>query len=247
MTTVPVELHKKDLIVSEVFGPTFQGEGPSCGRRAGFIRLGLCNLNCSWCDTPYTWDWRGENGEPQDRDALVHRTVDDLVAEVLDMDVDRVVLSGGEPLVQKARLGGLAQALVGCGIAVEVETNGTQMPTDELLAAVGQWNVSPKLPHSGVPQSAAWRPDVLGRLLARGRQVDLKVVCQSAEDVALVARLVSDLDLNVAPSQVWIMPEGIDAGVIQEHTVAITNAVLAHGYNLTTRLHVLVWGNKRGV
>src|SRR4029450_7825218 len=46
-----------ELVVSEVFGPTFQGEGPSVGRRAGFVRLGRCNLDCSWCDTPYTWDW----------------------------------------------------------------------------------------------------------------------------------------------------------------------------------------------
>ena len=50
------------MIVSEVFGPTVQGEGPSCGRIATFVRLGRCDLRCSWCDTPYTWDWHGHNG-----------------------------------------------------------------------------------------------------------------------------------------------------------------------------------------
>ena len=59
MGRVPAELTPADggLVVAEVFGPTFQGEGPSTGQRAGFVRLGRCNLDCSWCDTPYTWDW----------------------------------------------------------------------------------------------------------------------------------------------------------------------------------------------
>src|SRR5438046_5626962 len=52
----------RTLVVSEIFGPTFQGEGPSLGRRCVFLRLGACNLHCRWCDTPYTWDWTGRNG-----------------------------------------------------------------------------------------------------------------------------------------------------------------------------------------
>ena len=48
------------LIVAECFGvetPTFQGEGPSCGHPALFIRLSRCNLTCARCDTKYTRDW----------------------------------------------------------------------------------------------------------------------------------------------------------------------------------------------
>ena len=45
-----------DLVVAEIFGPTWQGEGPSAGQVAAFVRLGLCNLTCAWCDTAYTWD-----------------------------------------------------------------------------------------------------------------------------------------------------------------------------------------------
>ena len=45
------------LRVAEVFGPTFQGEGPSAGRRAAFIRLSGCGVGCTWCDEPQTWDW----------------------------------------------------------------------------------------------------------------------------------------------------------------------------------------------
>ena len=45
------------LIVSEIFGPTIQGEGPFSGRRAFFLRLGICNLRCTFCDSKFTWDW----------------------------------------------------------------------------------------------------------------------------------------------------------------------------------------------
>ena len=55
------------LIVAECFGvetPTFQGEGPSCGHPALFIRLSRCNLTCARCDTKYTWDWSRFDEKP---------------------------------------------------------------------------------------------------------------------------------------------------------------------------------------
>jgi pyruvate-formate lyase-activating enzyme len=53
-TTAPIELFTTDesLVLAEVFGPTVQGEGPSLGRAASFIRTGGCNLTCSWCTVP---------------------------------------------------------------------------------------------------------------------------------------------------------------------------------------------------
>ena len=49
-------MNPDELLVAEIFGPTWQGEGPSAGKVAAFVRLGLCDQACSWCDTPYTWD-----------------------------------------------------------------------------------------------------------------------------------------------------------------------------------------------
>ena len=88
------------LVVSEVFGPTWQGEGPSLGRRCGFVRLGRCNLACTWCDTPYTWDW--ERYDP--RVELHRRMVTEVVSELDAMKIDMVVISGGEPLLQQSHL-----------------------------------------------------------------------------------------------------------------------------------------------
>src|SRR5262245_52198924 len=72
------EMMTESLVVSEVFGPTWQGEGPSIGRRCGFVRLGRCNLACTWCDTPYTWDW--ERYDPAKE--LHRRLVTEVVADL---------------------------------------------------------------------------------------------------------------------------------------------------------------------
>lgn len=228
------------LVVSELFGPTVQGEGPTAGRRCAFLRLGLCNLDCTWCDTPYTWDWTGKNGAPQDRDALLHMDPVDAAHDLLTMGVERVVVSGGEPLLQQTPLAATVGALG--TIDVEVETNGTLVPTEALVAAVGQWNVSPKLPHSGVQDG--WRSEPLAALLATGRAV-FKVVCRNAGDVALTARLAAEH--NVPASLVWIMPEGRTDAEIAARLPELAEAAIAHGFNLTTRLHVHAWGDKRGV
>lgn len=232
------------LLVSEVFGPTVQGEGPNAGHRCAFIRLGLCNLNCSWCDTPYTWDWQGQNGPAQDRAALVAMTPAELLDALAPLLVDHVVISGGEPLVQRNKLGPLVSALKAVGYFVEIETNGTLNPSDELIAGVDWWNVSPKLEHSGVAPGKAKRLDTLSDFYAGGRAC-FKFVCQRAEDLYEVAALMDSIDAD--PSAVWIMPEGRDALTITETTATIAPAVIDRGYNLTTRLHVLAWGDRRGV
>ena len=78
-----------ELVVAEVFGPTFQGEGPSIGRRAGFVRLGRCNLDCSWCDTPYTWDW--DRFDPAKE--LRHESVTSVLAHLDAMTPEIVVVT----------------------------------------------------------------------------------------------------------------------------------------------------------
>ena len=70
-------------------------------------------------------------------------------------------------------------------------------------------------------------------------------MCQSASDVESVDILVASLGLD--PGTVWIMPEGIDAETITATLADLADIVVAKGYNLTTRMHVLAWGNKRGV
>ena len=226
------------LLVSEVFGPTFQGEGPSTGRRCGFVRLALCNLDCSWCDAAYTWDWKRF-----DRNAeVVHSTAAEVVAQVDAMDVRMVVITGGEPLVQPGHLLDLVRMFDQRDYRIEVETNGTRSPGAALVARVDQWNVSPKLAHSGVDPMKAMRPAALIDLVGYGAVFKF-VVTNADEDLDEVADLVDGC--GIPATSVWIMPEGTDINVIQDRAVLLADAVLERGWNMSGRLHIDLWGNQR--
>lgn len=233
------------LSVSELFGPTIQGEGPTQGRATMFLRLGLCNLDCSWCDTPYTWDWIGKNGTKYDRTAeLVTMPVTDIVSQLKSESgpVRRVVITGGEPLVQKRSLSVLVTALVAEGYEVEVETNGTLAAPPELLDAV-QLNVSPKLSNSGIDADRRIDLEVLRELVDYG--ATLKFVVASAVDIIEVRSIVRATSID--PRNVYLMPEGIDANEIMAKLGQTMLMAAEHGYNVSPRLHVLAHGNRRGV
>ena len=226
------------LVVSEVFGPTFQGEGPSIGRRAGFVRLGRCNLDCVWCDTPYTWDWERYDPAVELRPV----PVDEIVARLDVMAPEIVVVTGGEPLLQQRRLVPLLEACAERGWPVEVETNGTCVPDDRVVELVAQWNVSPKLANSGIAEpERRLRPPALAALLATGKAL-FKFVVTLEDDLDEIAAIVDAYGL--AP--VWVMPEGTTPDTVLARARTLADQVLTRGWNLSPRLHILLWSDQRG-
>jgi 7-carboxy-7-deazaguanine synthase len=223
-----------DLVISEVFGPTWQGEGPSAGQRAGFVRLGRCLLDCQWCDTSYTWDW--ERHDPAVE--LSRQTVASVLAELEAMAVTTVVVTGGEPLLQQHALGELVTGCQQRGWRVEVETAGVLAPE----VVVDQWNVSPKLANSAVAIDRRFKPDILRAFEATGRAIFKFVVCGPG-DLDEAAAIVEECGLT----DVWIMPEGTTPEAIISGMSDLASAVLARGWNLTPRLQILIWGDRRGV
>lgn len=232
--------------VAEVFGPTVQGEGPSLGRRCSFIRLGRCNLSCSWCDTPFTWDWRGKNGTRYDPAVELHdRDVASLVEQVASQGTDMVVITGGEPFVQHNATTNLAQACKHQGWRVEVETNGTIAPGNATLY-VDRFNISPKLSNAGMHETTRITYPVLQAFASLpADQAAFKFVVTNTTELDEVDNIVRHGRIN--PNQVWVMPEGRDPATITTRNTTLTDEVVSRGYNTTTRLHVLVWGDKRGV
>jgi 7-carboxy-7-deazaguanine synthase len=224
------------LLVAETF-MSFQGEGPSAGQPAAFIRLSRCNLTCSWCDTPYTWDWARFRPDVEAR----RLPVADLANWALAQPTTLVVITGGEPLLQQTVLLPLTDALAREGRCVEIETNGTIAPTPDLVGLVTRFNVSPKLSGSGVPDVRRLVPAALVALVKTGKAIFKFVICHSSE-LDEVAAMESEHGLR----PVWVMPEGTGDKVVLEGMRAIADAALTRGWCLSGRLHVLLWGDIRG-
>jgi organic radical activating enzyme len=230
------------LPVAEVFGPVWQGEGPHAGRRCAFIRLGLCNLSCEWCDTPYTWDRTRFDVAAE----CPPMRAPDIVAMVADMDVDMVVVSGGEPLIHQRTPAWLALLAGMRGEALHIETNGTLSPTSATRLAVDHFTVSPKI-NTGDPAKRRLNPPALAAfaLLADQGRAAWKFVCESPADVMTAATLCDDY--GVPRSARWVMPEGTEPDVILDRARAIADAATRYGFNLTLRNHALMYGAQRAV
>jgi 7-carboxy-7-deazaguanine synthase len=238
MTTTLTPL-RDALLITETFGPTFQGEGPSCGQPAIFVRTSRCNLTCGWCDEPRTWDSRRfDLAEHTSR-----RSVASLANWALSHDTELVVITGGEPLIHQRKLLPLVAALLDAGRRVEFETNGSIVPLPDLLSDRVQFNVSPKLASSGADEKQRLAPDAL-RTLAQANSVYKFVITAEHREVDLTEaeQLVSTYGLR----RVWLMPEGTTRDAVAAGLHALAEPALKRGWGLTTRLHVQLWENEHG-
>lgn len=237
------------LTVSEIFGPTVSGEGASLGRRCGFLRLMGCNLHCSWCDTKYTWD----ASQYDLREQGTWMSWAEIVDQIIAMNVDLVIISGGEPLLHQNRPAWelVIRALAGAGISVEVETNGTVIPNRASRDWVRRFTVSPKLAHAGDPEHLRIVPEAIGayRLMLEHfgewkDRVIFKFVCGIPDHVAEVQRWAKIFQIE--PRWIWIMPLGATQTDTFISLSKIADAAITAGFNVTPRLHIDIWGNTRG-
>ncbi|MDF8334522.1 7-carboxy-7-deazaguanine synthase QueE [Novosphingobium cyanobacteriorum] len=234
----------------EIFA-SLQGEGPSLGRPSLFVRLSRCNLACRWCDTAYTWRFTGDN-RPHRDDTAFERSANqltlseqDVAARLLAFPQDRLVITGGEPLLQGAALARLVTLLKAGrpGLHVEIETNGSVAPHASLDPLVDQYNVSPKLAHSGNPADLALIPERLSAW-AQDPRAFFKFVVANPEDLAEIEALEA---LYAIPGErLFVMPEGIDSQTLRTRSRWLSDAALTRQWRFTDRLHIHLYGDTRG-
>ncbi|WP_144097712.1 7-carboxy-7-deazaguanine synthase QueE [Croceicoccus sediminis] len=230
----------------EIFA-SLQGEGPSVGRPVAFVRLSRCNLACTWCDTAYTWRFEGDNRPHRDGVAFDRKanqvTLDeaDVAARIAALGQDRLVITGGEPLLQGAALAKMLDHLP--DMQVEIETNGTVRPPARLDVRVDQYNVSPKLAHSGNPAELALIPEMLD-FWADDPRAFLKFVVGCPDDLGEVTALVTTH--RHPKSRIYVMPEGTDSATLREREKWLSAAALERGLRMTDRLHIHLYGDTRG-
>jgi 7-carboxy-7-deazaguanine synthase len=230
----------------EIFA-SLQGEGPSAGKPCAFVRLSRCNLACVWCDTAYTWRFEGDN-RPHRGDMAYKRTAnqvtlseEETAARIAALGKPRLVVTGGEPLLQAPALARMLALLP--GMAVEIETNGTVASPLALDALVHQYNVSPKLAHSGNPAELALPPERLAHWATEPRAF-FKFVIAEPGDVAEVLALADTF--AIPRERIWLMAEGTDAATLAARETWLTPLCLAHNLTLSKRLHIEFYGDTRG-
>lgn len=230
----------------EIFA-SLQGEGPSAGMPVAFLRLSRCNLACTWCDTAYTWHFTGDNrphrgGETFDRKAnQLELDVAQVAARVAALGQKRLVITGGEPLLQAGKLAELLELLP--DISVEIETNGTVAAPPRLDIRIDQYNVSPKLAHSGNPADLALIPERLDAYATDSRAFFKFVIAEPAdveEVLALHARY------RFRPGHVFLMAEGTDSATLRAREKWLSELCLQHGFRMSDRLHIHLYGDTRG-
>ena len=230
----------------EIFA-SLQGEGVSSGRPSTFIRLSRCNLACEWCDTAYTWRFTGDNRPHRDGLAFeraanqVSLTEAEVAHRIAALGGSRLVITGGEPLLQAPALARMLALLE--GHHVEVETNGSVAPAPALDALVDQYNVSPKLAHSGNPTELALVPERLSAWAADPRAF-FKFVIAEPQDVAEVLEL--QARYSIPAPRIWLMPEGRDSQTIRARGRWLAEICSKNELNFTDRLHIHLYGDTRG-
>lgn len=230
----------------EVFA-SVQGEGPRAGAPVAFVRLSRCNLACVWCDTAYTWHFEGDNrphraGVTYDRPAnQVTLPVAEVAERIRALGQKRLVVTGGEPILQAGPLAELLEALD--DMTVEIETNGTTRAPPRLDIRIDQYNVSPKLAHSGNPAELALLPERLAAYAADPRAW-FKFVIASPGDVDEVRAL--QRSYAIPANRIFLMPEGTDSATLRARQEWLVPLCLEHGFRLSDRLHIHLFGDTRG-
>ncbi|MDD1652875.1 MAG: 7-carboxy-7-deazaguanine synthase QueE [Methanomicrobiales archaeon] len=210
-----------------------QGEGVNAGKPAVFLRLALCNLACAWCDTRYTWDWEHYD----QRREVVAISVDEAEEGIRRYGCPNLVVTGGEPLVQQRALTPMLERLEDGGSWIEVETNGTIVPGKKLLEIVDLENSGNTLPARENSRAL--------RLFRDLPSAHFKYVLEKPDDLAEIRALLAKYELPA--DRIVLMPQAQDRDTLLERSRWLVDICKSEGYLFSTRLQVLLWGNRRGV
>ncbi len=230
------------MLISEIFY-SIQGEGELTGVPSVFVRTSGCNLRCAWCDTPYA-SWNPE-GEP--------RSVAQIVAEVESHALARhVVLTGGEPMIAK-EIHALAAEMRKVGRHVTIETAATVKP-DGIACDLA--SLSPKLLNSAPDpiehgtwrkkhEATRWQPEVV-RAWIDAYPYQIKFVVARPEDVDELEHMLAALHREIPRHKVLLMPEATTLEKMRDRATWLGEVCKARGYRYAHRLHIELYGNKRG-
>jgi 7-carboxy-7-deazaguanine synthase len=243
-----MDMQNKDyrLPVSEVFY-SIQGEGQTMGVPSVFLRLGGCNILCQskhWvCDTIEVW--RKSKSTPFDEILS-----EEFTKRIIEDDA-HLVITGGEPLIHQNNIENFIEWFKETHKKtpiIEIETNGTILPSLHLLNVVKYWNCSPKLSNAGKQNKKETRinPMVLKQLNDMKKNTIFKFVVSNQEDID---EIFSDFYVGrlISKQNIVLMPAGSSQEELNETRLFVAEKARELGIRYSDRLHVVIWNLKTGV
>ncbi|MBX7120964.1 MAG: 7-carboxy-7-deazaguanine synthase QueE [Opitutaceae bacterium] len=231
------------MLISEVFY-SLQGEGELTGVPSVFVRTSGCNLRCVWCDTPYA-SWNPEG---------IQQPVEQLLRAIEAHPVARhVVITGGEPMIAPG-IRDLARELKQRAYHVTIETAATIAPDGIACDLV---SMSPKLLNSAPDatqhptwrkrhEATRWQPAVVRAWLSAGCNYQFKFVISHPGDVDEMEGMIRSLGVEIPPHKIQLMPEAKTLDTMRSRASWLSEVCKSRGYRYAHRLHIELYGNKRG-
>ena len=225
--------------ISEMFY-SIQGEGFLCGVPSLFVRTTGCNLRCSFCDSPHT-SWNPEGEE---------HSLNEIMEIAARYPSRHVVITGGEPYLQN-ELPELCDRFKDAGYYITIETAGTvfrPLHADLLSIRPKLSNSIPRLlddgKHAQRHDAARMNAEVLRSLIAQG-DYQLKFVVDAPDDLKEIEVFLKEIG-GVERSRVLLMPQGITRKELDERAGWLVEYCKQQNYRYCPRLHIELYGNKRG-
>ena len=245
----------KVIPINEIY-TCLQGEGKLTGVPHILIRVTGCRLRCqfanSFCDTPYS-SWRPEKGK------FTYQDIFEFYED--NKHIKHTMITGGGPTLHRDMLVELCHLVKEFDHYITIETEGSESVSTQADLI----SLSPKLSNS-TPRPGTWMPylnrevteqdkkkhekwrcnyDAMRLLLDLHPDYQLKPVISDEKDLEEVKEL--QKELSVPNHKVWLMPEGLVEEELNERRRWLMDLCTKEGYNFTDRLHIIAYGDKRGV
>lgn len=229
---------EEKILISEIF-ESLQGEGPYVGCPSLFVRFVGCSNRCSWCDTKYAWS----EGKLWDKEELWKK--------IFTTDIDDIIFTGGEPLLQYRLLARWSERLRLRGRRVFLETSGVfgcgykELDRKKLAGLIQNafWIVSPKshIMLSNYEWMRYYRFDlVCWKFVWEGWEETKDFILRFFEYIR------RELYKKIEKHTVFVMPKGATKKEVLECEKEVWAFCQEYKFRYSPREHIVVWGKKKG-
>ena len=247
------------MYISEIFGPTIQGEGRRAGRPSLFIRFAKCNLQCRGFNVKYTIDSKkyfgcdsfyavDKNFKNQWK-KLDYKQIINNIYNLSDQKNIDIVITGGEPLLywENKDFQKLLKYLIKNNHFITIETNGTiNISLQKKYQRKIMFSIGVKLQNSDEKYTKRINIPLLQKLLKQTTNSYLKFSIRGKnKELKEIKDIVNNLDIT--NNQIYLMPISSNKKELEINSKQVIQQAIKNNFLYSDRIHIRIWNNKRKV